>query len=62
MAAADEVAGAFAVVDAGSGVVVRLCHAALLDHGVGQRDGGQQAAGVGVDGICLLYTSDAADE
>ena len=43
--------GALGVVDAGSGVVIRLCHAALLDHGVGQRDGGQQAAGVGVDGI-----------
>ena len=34
VAAADEVAGAFAVVDAGSGIVVSLGHAALFHHRV----------------------------
>ena len=45
------VIGALVVIDAGSGVVVGLSHAALLHNGVRQRDGRQQAAGVGVDGI-----------
>ena len=52
VAAADEMAGAFAVVDAGSGIVVSLGHTALFHHRVRQRDGRQQAAGIGVDGIC----------
>ena len=51
MAAADEVAGAFAVVDAGSGIVVSLGHAALFHHRVRQRDSRQQAPGVGMNGV-----------
>ena len=51
MAAAHEVIGALVVVDAGSGVVVGLGHAALLHNGVRQRDSRQQAAGIRVDGV-----------
>ena len=55
VAAADEVAGAFAVVDAGSGIVVSLGHAAFFHHRVRQRDSRQQAPGVGMNGICKKF-------
>ena len=45
------VAGTQAVIDAGGGVIVGLGHAALFHNRVGQRDGRQQAPGVGVDGM-----------
>ena len=45
------VAGALGIVDAGSGIVISLSHAALFHHRVRQRNGRQQAPGVGVDGM-----------
>ena len=45
------VAGALGIVDAGSGIVISLSHAALFDHRVRQRNGRQQAPGVRVDGV-----------
>ena len=51
VAALHMVAGALRIVDAGGGVVVALGHTALLDHRVRQRDGRQQAPGVGMDGM-----------
>ena len=48
------VAGALGIVDAGSGIVISLSHAALFHHRVRQRNGRQQAPGVGVDGTDLL--------
>ena len=51
VAARNMVAGTQAVIDAGGGVIVGLGHAALFHNGVGQRDGRQQAPGVGVDGM-----------
>ena len=51
VAAAHMVIGALVVIDAGSGVVVGLSHTAFFHHRIRQRDGRQQAAGVGVDGI-----------
>ena len=45
------VAGALGIVDAGGGIVISFRHAALFHHRVRQRNGRQQAPGVGVDGV-----------
>ena len=57
VAARNMVAGTQAVIDAGGGVIVGLGHAALFHNGVGQRDGRQQAPGVGVDGMLKKSSS-----
>ena len=59
VAARNMVAGTQAVIDAGGGVIVGLGHAALFHNRVGQRDGRQQAPGVGVDGMLKDLLGDA---
>ena len=49
VAALHMVAGALGIVDAGGGIVISFRHAALFHHRVRQRNGRQQAPGVGVD-------------
>ena len=58
VAALHMVAGALGIVDAGSGIVISLSHAALFDHRVRQRNGRQQAPAPGC--ICVPPPTPAA--